>query len=220
MVNRASGNMYLLLSLLFLSFLFYFCGVNTAGGFETTNGLRITVCADSLWGKATPGSQIIFCATSFIAPDLSANSFLDTVYADLNGNFSLYSLPSGRYNLVARSEDFKRGAVISNINIDKLNLLERSESSEYLSLGSISGSVISTIDQSSLIFIEGMAIFDSTNAGIFRLSNIPSGKYKIQAYQKINRDLETDIYYGSQENVVLMESGNETGVDLIMELID
>jgi hypothetical protein len=211
---------------LFFSVLFFcFCGINAAGGFETTNGVRITVCADSLRGKAVPGSQIIFCDTLFKAFDLNQDSFVDTVYADQNGDFKFYCLKNGRYNLVARSVDLRKGAVIANIDIDKLNLLERSESAEYLFLGSISGTLIfdTTIEQSEracLVYIRGMAIFDSTITGNYKLSNVPPGKYQIQAYQKINRGVNTKIYYASKENIVLMESGNETGVDLILELVE
>ncbi len=209
------------LFLLFSVLLFCFCGINAAGGFETTNGVRITVCADSLRGKAIPGSQIIFCDTSFMSPDLKRNNFVDTVYADQNGNFKFCSLQNGRYNLVARSADLIKGAVLANIDIDKLNLLERSESAEYLLLGSISGTIKidTTNKQPCLICIGGMAIFDSTITGNYKLSNVPPGKYQIQAYQKVYRDLKAYFYY-AQENIVLMESGNETGVDLILELVE
>lgn len=221
MISRFYFTGFSLFFLLFSILFFCFCGINTAGGFETTNGVRITVCADSLSGKATPGSQIIVCDTSFLSPDFNWNSFLDTVYADQNGNFKFYSLQNGRYNLVARSSDSNKGAVIANIDIDKLNLLERSESAEYLLLGSISGTI--NIDgktgQPCLVGIKGMAIFDSTITGNYKLSNVPPGKYQIQAYQKVNRDLEIRFYYAHKENIILMESGNESGVNLILELI-
>lgn len=221
MINRVNGAGYFLIFLLFPVLFFCFCGINTAGGFETTNGVRIIVCADSLRGKAIPGSQIIFCDTSFISPDLSENSFLDTVYADQNGNFRFYSLQSGGYNLMARSKDFKEGAVIANIDIEKSNLLERSEYAEYISLGSISGAIVTetTTEQSCLVYIGGLAILDSTNTGNYRLSNVPPGSYRIQAYQKVSRGMEADTYYASKD-IVLMESGNETGVDMIMEKIE
>lgn len=221
MINRFNGTGYFLIVLLFPVLIFCFCVINTAGGFETTNGVRITVCADSLRGKATPGSQIIFSDTSFISPDQSASSLLYTVYADQNGDFKFFSVQSGRYNLVTRSEDLKKGAVITNIDIDKSNFLERSESAEYLSLGSISGAIVhdTTTDQPCVLYIRGMAIFDSTYTGSYRLSSVPPGNYRIQAYQKITRDMETDIYY-AYKDIVLMESGNETGVDMIMEKIE
>lgn len=222
MIDRGNGTRFFLFFLLFPVLLFCFCGVNSAGGFETTNGVRVTVCADSLRGKATPGSQIIFCDTSFISPEISLKSFLDTVYADQNGDFKFYSLQNGQYNLVARSKDLKKGAMIANIDIDKLNLLERSEYAEYLSLGSISGKLIcdTTTKQPCIVYIKGMAIFDSAYTSNYQLSNVPPGNYRIYAYQKISRGVETFNYHASKDNIVLIESGNQTGVDMVLELTE
>ncbi len=222
MINKGIGAIHFLFFLLFPVLIFCFCGVNTAGGFETTNGVRVTVCADSLSGKAIPGSQIILCDTSFISPKISATSFLDTIYADQNGDFNFCSLKNNRYNLVARSEDFKKGAVITNIDIDKLNLLERSEYAKYLSLGSISGELVfdTTTGHPCIVYIKGMAIFDSTYTGNYRLSNVPPGNFRIHAYQKISRGVQTFIYYAFRDNIVLKESGNETGVNMVLELTE
>ncbi len=222
MSSRTSYTGYFLLFLLFPLIFLFFCSINIAGGFETTNGIRVSVCANHLIGKTTPGSQIIFCDTSFISPNLSRNRFLDTVYADLDGNFKFCSLQNGCYNLVARSSDFEKGAVITNINIDKSSFLERTKYAEYLNLGSISGAVIndSAADQPCLVYIKGLAIFDSTVTGYYRLSLIPPGNYKIQAFQKKKKSSKTNIYSASRDNILLTESGNQTGVDLYLKLVE
>ncbi|NLL14646.1 MAG: carboxypeptidase-like regulatory domain-containing protein [Fibrobacter sp.] len=222
MINRACCTIYILFLLLFPALFFCFCGVNTAGGFETTNGVRVTVSADNVRGKATPGSQIIICDTSFVSHDLTLNCYIDTAYADQNGDFMFNSLQNGSYNLVARSEDLKKGAVITNIDIDKLNNLERSEYAEFLGLGSISGEIVidTTTNEPCVVYIKGMAIFDSAYTNNYRLPNVPPGKYRIQAYQKITRGVQTLIYSASMDNVVLMESCNETGINMVLELIE
>lgn len=222
MSSRINYTGYFLLFLLFPLLFLFFCSINIAGGFETTNGIRISVCANHLIGKTTPGAQIIFCDTSFISPDLSRDGFLDTVYADLDGNFKLCSLQDGCYNLVARNSDFEKGAVITNINIDKSSFLERTEYAEYLNLGSISGAVIndSAADQPCLVYIKGLAIFDSTVTGYYRLSLVPPGNYRIHAFQKKKKTFITNTYYASRDNILLTESGNQTGVDLYLKLVE
>ena len=132
------------------------------------------------------------------------------------------SLQNGSYNLVDRSEDLKKGAVITHIDIDKFNHLERSEYAEFLGLGSISGEIVidTTTNEPCVVYIKGMAIFDSAYTNNYRLPNVPPGKYRIQAYQKITRGVQTLIYSASMDNVVLMESGNETGIDIVLESIE
>lgn len=221
MTIRLPGTGYKLL-LALLAVLFYcYCGINTAGGFETTNGVRIIVCADSIKGIAVPGSQVIVCDTSFVSPVITREVFVDTVYADQNGNFKLNFLKNGRYNLIARNRDYDRGALITKIDIDRENLVQRLDTVEYLKLGVITGIVTadSTIERTCLVYAKGIAI--SVNAdtlGNYRLTSVPPGIYRVQAYQIVSRGIETLIYHAISDSIQIGEAGKETGVDLKLEL--
>lgn len=221
MTIRLAGTGYNFLLVLFPVLFYCYCGINTAGGFETTNGVRIVVCADSIKGIAVPGSQVIVCDTSYVAPSLTRESFVDTVYADQNGHFKFNFLKNGRYNLIARSRELNRGALITKIDIDKENPVQYSDSAEYLKLGSISGTVISDsiIEYNCIVYSKGLAIsVISDSLGNYRLPDVPPGMYRLQAYQIISRGIETLIYNATRDSVLVEEASNETGVDLKLEL--
>lgn len=217
MTIRLAGTGYNFLLVLFPVLFYCYCGINTAGGFETTNGVRIVVCADSIKGIAVPGSQVIVCDTSYVAPSLTRESFVDTVYADQNGHFKFNFLKNGRYNLIARSRDLDKGALITKIDIDKANQVQHSDTAEFLSLGSISGIVISDsiIEYNCIVYSKGVAISANTDTlGNYRLSSVPPGIYRLQAYQKVSRGIEIFIYNATRDSVLVGEASNETGVDL------
>jgi hypothetical protein len=192
-------------------FLFHIrCSNDLAGGLETTNGITVVSINKEINGNTVPKTQIILCDTSYLPPQYE--TYLScTTYADNNGAYLLESLPEGTYNLLARFED-SNGAIVKNIPVAPVGSEIFKDSVAFTALSSIEGTVTngSHSQPNALIYIRGIPVWDSTNStGMYKLSAIPAGLFKIEAVYKSGRPPVPSIYIGESGSVLL---GNQTSI--------
>ncbi len=187
------------------------------GGFETTNGITVSVSSDKIEGKTHPRTQIIISDTGWCPieepkPE-QENNFSDSICAGENGRYAFTNLKPGIYNLIARREDRTMGCLIRNIRVDPL-ATPYIDSSFFDSLGKIdvSVSLFDTPCSMVCVYIKGTTIWDSTSEGGYcSLENVPFGCYQISAfYNRRIKNNTTDVYenFSARSENLIIEKDN------------
>lgn len=182
---------------------------NVAGGLETTNGIIITVANGTITGATVAETRIIVCDTMNEPPEIGRHYFIDTIFSNQKGEFTISGLPQGTYTLVTQNTDLNSGCLIRPINVDYDGTTTSEDTAVFVPLSAIpvQTRTDSAVAPKCIVFIPGtpfQILTGETGTGI--LTGIPSGTYRVNAYLNKPKDPTPFIYTSTIDDVHVTDS--------------